>query len=98
MKEGKEPTEKHLMGLFVPYEYLLDLLFAEPGDNRIYINQVKDMPADAKLINVRETWEKQGFTFIFEHPSFSLVPPGSVIPIRNLQLEISIIKPEDGQD
>lgn len=98
MREGDKPKEKNLMGLFVGYEFLLDLLFAEPGDNRIYINKIKDIPEDAKLINVRETWEKQGFVFILEHSSFPIVDEGSVIPVRNLRLETDIAKQEGAED
>lgn len=98
MREGEKPKENHLLGLFVPYEFILDLLFAESGDNRIYVNKIKDIPDDAKLLSVRETWEKQGFIFILEHSSFHTIYPGEIIPTRNLQLEIEVTEPKPIED
>ena len=97
-KKEYKPKERHLIGLFVQYEFILDMLFAEPGDNRIYINHLKDIPDNAKVKDVRETYERQGFLFILEHPSFPLVDPGAMMEIRNLAFELELKEPELAED
>lgn len=47
----------------------------------IYLPVITDAPRDAKIERVSHDWSRQSFIFILSHPSFSIIPPGDMIPV-----------------
>lgn len=76
-KDWIEGWEQRRVAVRVTAECLTDLL---KGCRTVLIES--KIPADAYVISISYDWLRHGFTIVFCHPSFGVVPEGGVIPLE----------------
>lgn len=71
---------RHIALLYVGEEDVLELfrlLSDSPPESISYLS-LKGLPEDAKLLGVAHDFQRRGFTFLLEHPSFEGCPIGAI--------------------
>lgn len=88
------PSERHLLVYWVP-EYLIAaavwdigriMLADRSSDTSLCLPQIADVPDGAVLEQVRHSWERKCFGFLFSHPSFAVRSDGQELPGRSAVL------------
>ncbi len=61
------------------------------GSTCVNVPALQGPPEDASLRSVRHSWEKRAFGFLYEHPSFAIVPEGELTPSESATIIYQIV-------
>lgn len=79
--------ERHLVIVRATFEMLLQLM-TEGNKSLGAIETTKGLPKDAKFVRDYFDYEIGQVCFVFSHPSFDEVAPGSMIPVKEIVFKV----------